>query len=69
MDNKTIIKEEGKPCSLVLKNNFIYKHIIYQVKDGSVQFRDKFGVLQKIEPSFVSMISLDLDDEVIENDD
>lgn len=57
MELQSLKTFEGKKVRIILKNNFCYSNIIFELRDGSVQFEDKFGDLQVIEPSFVSAIS------------
>ncbi len=58
MNIEILKKFEGKKVRIILKNNFSYSYIQFEItEDNLIVFENKFGELLTIEPSFVSAVT------------
>lgn len=48
---------ENKSVRLILRNNFVYSYISFKIsEDCLIQFKDKYGEIITIEPSYISVV-------------
>lgn len=58
MQIEILKKFEGKKVRIILKNNFSYSFIVFKITDdGLIQFKDKYGEVLTVEPSYVSAVT------------
>jgi len=58
MQIEILKKFEGKKVRIILKNNFSYSFIVFKItEDNLIQFKDKYGEVLTIEPSYVSAVT------------
>jgi len=49
---------EGKKVRIILKNNFNYSNIVFEItEDNLIKFSDKYGEVLTVEPSYISAIT------------
>jgi len=58
MQIEILKKFEGKKVRLILKNDFNYSHVIFEItEDNLIKFSDKYGEILTVEPAYISAIT------------
>lgn len=58
MQIEILKKFEGKRVRIFLKNSFSYSFIVFKItEDSLIQFKDKYGEILTVEPSYVSAVT------------
>ncbi len=58
MEMKVLKEHEGKTVKIILKNNFLYTGIVYEItSDGLIKFEERSGETVTVEAEFIALIS------------